>query len=61
MGEQIGAGQSVYAFSKGHQVSGIKARKVLYWTRQFGTRKFSKMLIRELQRFLDSTATKVGV
>jgi len=55
------AGDPVYAFSKGHQVSGIKARKVLYWTRQFGTRKFNKMLIRELQRFLDSTATKVGV
>ena len=61
MGEQIGAGQSVYAFSKGHQVSGIKARKVLYWTAQFGTRKFQRMLIRELQGFLDSTATKIGV
>ena len=55
------AGDPVYAFSKGHQVSGIKARKVLYWTAQFGTKKFQRMLIRELQRFLDSTATKVGV
>ena len=60
-GEQMGEGNPVYAFSKGHQVRGIKARRVLYWTRQFGTRKFNKMLIRELQRFLDSTATKVGV
>lgn len=58
---RTGMGDPVYAFSKGHQVSGIKARKVLYWTTQFGTKKFQRMLIRELQRFLDSTATKVGV
>ena len=55
------AGDPVYAFSKGHQVSGIKARSVLYWTKQFGLRKFQSMFVRELQAFMDNTATKVGV
>ena len=61
MGENIGAGDPIYAFSKGHQVSGIKARNVLYWTTKRGGKKFKKMLIRQLQRFLDSTATNFGV
>ena len=30
------AGDPIYAFSKGHEVSGIKARKVLYLRQQKG-------------------------
>ena len=59
--ENMTAGDPIYAFSKGHQVSGIKARKVLYWTTKRGTKKFKKALIRGLQNYMDSTATNFGV
>ena len=55
------AGESVYLFSKHNYVSGIKARKVLYFTEKYGTRKFKNKLVNELQRFLDQSASKVGV
>ena len=61
IGENVGAGDPIYAFSKGHQVRGIKARNVLYWTTKRGTKKFKRALIQQLQRFLDSTATNFGV
>ena len=59
--ENTSAGDPIYAFSKGHQVRGIKARNVLYWTTKRGTKKFKRALIQQLQRFLDSTATNFGV
>jgi hypothetical protein len=55
------AGESVYLFSKHNYVSGIKARKVLYFTEKYGTRKFKNKLVNELQRFLEQSASKVGV
>ena len=61
LSQNTDGGNSVYAFSKGHKVSGIKARKVLYFTAKYGTRRFKNKLIRELQQFLDRTASKVGV
>jgi len=51
----------VYLFSKHNYVSGIKARKVLYFTEKYGTRKFKNKLVNELQRFLEQSASKVGV
>ena len=60
-GEQMGGGNPVYLFSKHNYVSGIKARKVLYFTEKYGTRKFKNKLVNELQRFLEQSASKVGV
>ena len=61
LSQNTDGGNSVYAFSKGHKVSGIKARKVLYFTEKYGTRRFKNKLVRELQNFLDKSASKVGV
>ena len=58
---RTGMGDPEYAFSKGHRVSGIKARSVLFWTKKFGTGRFTKQFARELQAYMDSTATKLGV
>ena len=60
-GEQMGGGNPVYLFSKHNYVSGIKARKVLFNTEKFGARKFKNKLVNELQRFLNKSASKVGV
>ena len=60
-GKQVGGGSPVYLFSKHNYVSGIKARKVLYNTEKFGTRRFKTKLVNELQRFMDQSKSKVGV
>ncbi len=52
---------SVYAFSKGHFVSGIKPRKVLYWTLKRGNKKFGNELVKGLRKFLKDNATELGV
>ena len=50
-----------YAFSKGHFVSGIKPRKVLYKTLQRGTNKFNKELAKGAEKFIKQTATSIGI
>ena len=55
------AGENVYAFSKGHFVSGIKPRRVLYWTLKRGNRKFTNLLARELKKFLKATSMEIGI
>lgn len=52
---------NVYAFSKGHFVSGIKPRKVLYWTLKRGNKKFGNELMKGLRKFLKDNATELGV
>ena len=59
--ENITAGDPIYAFSKGHEVSGIKARGVILRTKRRGYKVFKQKMVRELQKYLDSTKTKVGV
>jgi hypothetical protein len=54
-------GASVYAFSKANYVSGIKPRKVLYWTLKRGTQKFANQMAKEGKKFLQATASKVGI
>ena len=61
MSDTITAGDPIYAFSKGHEVSGIKARGVILRTKRRGYKTFKQKMVRELQKFLDSTNTKVGV
>lgn len=55
------AGETVYAFSKGHFVSGIKPRKVLYWTLKRGNKPFGNALMKGLRKFLKDNATELGV
>jgi len=52
---------ATYAFSKGHFVSGIKPRKVLYKTLQRGTKKFNKELAKGAEKFIKQTATSIGI
>ena len=56
-----GAGSPIYAFSKGHFVSGIKPRKVLYWTLKRGHKRFGNQLVKGLKKFLKDNATEIGV
>ena len=59
--ENVTAGDPIYAFSKGHEVRGIKARGVILRTKRRGYKVFKRKMVREMQKFVDSTKTNVGV
>ena len=67
-----GSPQSIYSqssetedgesmFSKGHYVKGIEARMVMTDTQKNGYPKFKAELMRQLNAFMDETATGIGV
>ena len=51
----------VSRFSKGHYVSGIKARNIMTDTKKIGYPKFKKELMRQLRDYMEKTATAIGV
>ena len=58
MSEQIGAGESVYAFSKGHQVSGIQATNIMRDMIENAMPQFKQEIATGLERFYkESEAT----